>query len=110
MLTLKELYERQNGKCFYCSCQMEFRKGSNGATVEHLKDKWASPKHQKIEDDSNKVAACFDCNNTRGNARNRIARTFYQQKMSSVGMKGKAASIASAQLFKLFGPVPQLLI
>ena len=80
------------------------------ATLEHLIDKWSSPKHIKIEDDSNLVAACYACNNTRGNARNAIARRYYQQQMGSKGMKGSAASIASKQLYKLFGPVPQELL
>lgn len=77
--------------------------------MEHLVDKWSSPKHNKIEDDSNLVAACFTCNNTRGNVRNKIARAYYQGQMGLRRIKGSAASISSKQLYKQFGPVPQQL-
>jgi hypothetical protein len=79
----------------------------NSATVEHLKDKWASKSHRKIEDENNVVAACFKCNNTRGNKRNVIARKYYQCVINQKNLKLKAASISSSELYKLFGPVPQ---
>jgi hypothetical protein len=77
------------------------------ATVEHLIDKWSSPKHIKIEDASNLVAACYTCNNTRGNARNKIARNYYKQLNGVRQKKIQAASTSSNQLYKMFGPVPQ---
>jgi hypothetical protein len=76
-------------------------------SIEHLKDKWASPYHQKIEEDSNKVAACWKCNNTLGNRRNRIARSYYQRIIDDRKIQMKAASTQSNRLYKLFGPVPQ---
>jgi 5-methylcytosine-specific restriction endonuclease McrA len=106
MKSLTTLVLEQNCKCHYCGTVME-HSGTKRATVEHLVDKWSSPKHRKIEDDSNRVAACFTCNNTRGNARNRIARNYYQDQIGRRGLKMKAASTASAQLYKMFGPVPQ---
>jgi uncharacterized protein YaaW (UPF0174 family) len=77
------------------------------ATVEHLIDKWSSPKHIRIEDSSNLVAACFQCNNSRGNARNRIARDYYKLQAAKKSMKLAVASTSSKTLYKLFGPVPQ---
>jgi uncharacterized protein YaaW (UPF0174 family) len=77
------------------------------ATVEHLIDKWSSPKHIRIEDSSNLVAACFQCNNSRGNARNRIARDYYKMQAAKKSMKLAVASTSSRTLYKLFGPVPQ---
>jgi uncharacterized protein YaaW (UPF0174 family) len=77
------------------------------ATVEHLIDKWSSPKHIRIEDSSNLVAACFQCNNSRGNARNRIARDYYKMQAAKKSIKLAVASTSSRTLYKLFGPVPQ---
>jgi len=77
------------------------------ATVEHLVDKWSSPKHQKIEVASNLVAACFQCNNSRGAARNRIARDYYKSQAAKKQMKLAVASTPSKILYSLFGPVPQ---
>jgi hypothetical protein len=110
MLTLHELIVKQECKCHYCGVTMltDCSRGNPyQATVEHLKDKWSSPKHRKVEDDSNKVAACFKCNNTRGNVRNIIARRYYQTLINNRSLKMKAASTNSGQLFKMFGPVPQ---
>lgn len=110
MITLSTLITQQHCKCHYCGVTM-LTECVNGhpqqATLEHLIDKWASPKHQKIEDDSNLVAACYTCNNKRGNIRNVIARKYYQQLINSKKLKIKAASTSSSQLFKLFGRVPQ---
>ena len=79
------------------------------ATVEHLVDKWSSPKHVKIEDASNLVAACFECNTTRGAVRNRIARSYYKMVAAQRSMKLAVSSTSSSNLYKLFGPVPQQL-
>jgi 5-methylcytosine-specific restriction endonuclease McrA len=79
------------------------------ATVEHLVDKWSSPKHIKSYEDSNLVAACYQCNNSRGNIRNKIARSYYKRKVGEKGIKLKqpVSSTPSKELYKLFGPVPQ---
>jgi 5-methylcytosine-specific restriction endonuclease McrA len=82
-------------------------KSPNLATVEHLIDKWSSPKHVRIEAPSNLVAACFQCNNSRGNVRNRIARDYYKLQAAKKSMKLAVASTSSRTLYKLFGPVPQ---
>lgn len=79
----------------------------NLATIEHLIDKWSSPKHIKIETSSNLVAACFKCNNTRGAIRNKIARDYYKMKAKEKGIKLAVASTSSRTLYKMFGPVPQ---
>jgi 5-methylcytosine-specific restriction endonuclease McrA len=79
------------------------------ATVEHLIDKWSSSKHVRIETPSNLVAACFQCNNSRGNVRNRIARDYYKLQAAKKSMKLAVASTSSRTLYKLFGPVPQQL-
>lgn len=113
MTTLAQLVDRQQCKCHYCGVTMLTdctRAHPQQATLEHLVDKWSSPKHIKIEDDSNLVAACYACNNVRGNARNVVARRYYQQLIGAKQMKIKAASTSSKQLFKLFGPVPQELL
>ncbi len=77
------------------------------ATVEHLVDKWSSPKHIKIDVASNLVAACFQCNNTRGAKRNRIARSYYKIQVAKQGIKLAVASTSSRVLYSMFGPVPQ---
>ena len=107
---LSELTQRQGNKCFYCSCVMnQINKSPQQATLEHLIDKWSSPKHRKIECSSNLVAACFHCNNSRGAVRNRIARDYYKRKASEKGIKLAVASTSSRNLYSMFGPVPQQL-
>lgn len=110
-ISLKSLVEKHSGCCYYCKVHLTVRtpgeQRDTDATVEHLIDKWSSRKHIKNNDKSNIVAACFKCNNTRGNARNRIARDYYQLKINRTGIKQKAASISSATLYKMFGPIPQ---
>ena len=109
-MILSSLISRQNNKCYYCACEMnQTVKSPAQATVEHLVDKWSSPKHRKIEDESNLVAACFHCNNSRGAARNRIARNYYKNCAAKKSMKLAVASTSSRTLYSLFGPVPQTL-
>ena len=109
-MTLTSMIVRQNNKCYYCKCKMDnVKKSPIQATVEHLIDKWSSPGHKKIESASNLVAACFQCNNSRGAARNRIARDYYKSQAAKKSMKLAVASSSSRSLFKLFGPVPQTL-
>lgn len=108
MTTLLTLVIRQDRKCYYCQCEMNGGKGSpQHATIEHLIDKWSSPKHQKIESATNLVAACFQCNNSRGAKRNQIARNYYKQEAGKRGLKLAVASTSSKILYNLFGPVPQ---
>lgn len=107
-MILSSLIYRQNNKCYYCQCEMNtIKKSPQQATVEHLVDKWSSPKHRKIEDESNLVAACFQCNNNRGAARNRIARDYYKLCAAKKSVKLAVASTSSRTLYSLFGPVPQ---
>lgn len=107
-IPLSALMESQGNKCYYCGCQMNtVQKSPHQATLEHLIDKWSSPNHIKIESSSNLVAACFDCNNTRGNSRNRIARNYYKIQATKRNIKIAIASTSSRSLYKLFGPVPQ---
>lgn len=111
---LKRLVEQQNCKCYYCECEMMYHNRLHGphpentATVEHLRDKWDTRGH-KDWGEHNLVAACFKCNNERGNHRNRVARRYYQQQMDKKRIKGSAASIKSALLIKTYGPVPRQL-
>lgn len=108
MTTLLKLMTSQCKKCYYCQCEMNTTKKSpRQATVEHLVDKWSSPKHRKIETADNLVAACFECNNTRGAIRNRIARDYYKIMASKRGIKLAVASTSSKNLYKMFGPIPQ---
>ena len=110
MTRLTNLIRHQNNKCYYCECEMSSTNGAkNLATLEHLIDKWSSPKHKKIEDDSNLVAACFECNNSRGAMRNRIARDYYKGQAIKKNMKLAVASTSSSKLYSLFGSVPQQL-
>lgn len=107
-MILLKLRSSQGNKCYYCSCEMNnVNISPQLATVEHLVDKWSSPKHRKIEDDSNLVAACFQCNNSRGAARNRIARDYYKKCAVKKSIKLAIASTSSRDLYKLFGQVPQ---
>jgi hypothetical protein len=107
-MSLDNLISHQSNKCHYCNCEMNREKKSlQSATVEHLVDKWSSPKHQKIEVASNLVAACFQCNNSRGSERNRIARNYYKKQVANRGIKLAVASTSSKVLYSLFGLVPQ---
>ena len=109
-MTLDSLIQRQNNKCHYCQCEMNRDlKSPRHSTVEHLVDRWSSPKHNRSNAESNLVAACFECNNTRGNVRNRIARDYYKMMAARRSMKLAVASTSSRTLYKLFGPVPQQL-
>ena len=108
MMTLDTLITCQSNKCHYCNCEMNREKKSlQLATVEHIVDKWSSPKHRKIEVASNLVAACFQCNNTRGAKRNRIARSYYKAQSTKRGIKLAVASTSSKVLYSMFGSVPQ---
>jgi hypothetical protein len=110
-LHLDSLVKEQNCKCHYCASQMtfktEYKFKDTDATVEHLVDKWSSPKHVRSDARSNLVAACFKCNNSRGNARNRIARDYYQSMINKKNLGIKAANISSKVLYKKFGAIPQ---
>jgi hypothetical protein len=107
MSVLGDLVVAQEGKCHYCGCQMiTGRRDRHCATVEHLKDKWASPFHVKDESPENLVAACWECNHTRGSIRNKLARKYYQVIIKERKLDMHAASTESAVLFKMFGPVP----
>ena len=110
-MTLDSLITCQSNKCHYCNCEMNrVNKSPQLATVEHLVDKWSSPKHRKIEDASNLVAACFKCNNSRGSKRNRIARNYYKMVVAKRGIKLAVASTSSKILYLMFGSVPQHLL
>lgn len=105
---LSVLVKSQDNKCHYCNCQMNTtKKSSNQATLEHLVDKWSSKNHIKNESPENLVAACFQCNNSRGSSRNRVARDYYKIQAAKKSMKLAVASTSSKTLYKLFGPVPQ---
>lgn len=107
-INLSTLQERQNNKCYYCTCEMNNINASpQRATVEHLVDVWSSPGHKKIWAPSNLVAACYQCNNTRGAIRNKIARDYYKRLASKKRCKLVVTSMSSADLYKMFGPVPQ---
>ncbi len=107
-MILSTLILRQNNKCCYCGCEMNaIKKSPQQATVEHVIDKWSSPGHKKIELSSNLAAACFKCNNSRGAARNRVARDYYKLKAAEKGIKMAVTSTSSKDLFLKFGPVPQ---
>lgn len=111
---LQSLITKQCNQCYYCKVEMTIKDSikfkTTDATTEHLIDKWSSPKHRKIESEDNLVAACFQCNNTRGSIRNAIARRYYQEIINKYKMKVKAANISSEKLYKKFGPVPQELL
>ena len=107
-MTLDSLINRQSNKCHYCNCEMNSEKKSPQlATVEHLVDKWSSPKHTRIDVASNLVAACHQCNNGRGAKRNRIARDYYKIIVAKRGIKLAVASTSSKVLYSMFGSVPQ---
>lgn len=107
-MTLSELIIKQNNKCHYCNCEMHSDiKHPQRATTEHLIDKWSSPKHNKIESESNLAAACWQCNNSRGSIRNKIARAYYKGEASKKKIKLNVPSTSSKQLYSMFGPVPQ---
>ena len=107
IIDLAALVQAQDGKCHYCGCQMiTTHRDRHCATVEHLKDKWASPRHIKDNSPENLVAACWECNHTRGGQRNKLARKYYQRIIKERKLDMQAASTESAILFKKFGPVP----
>lgn len=107
VIDLAAMVEAQDGKCHYCGREMIVGKRDRYcATVEHLKDKWASPKHIKDNSPENLVAACWECNHTRGAIRNKLARRYYQVIIKEKKLQMHAANTESAILFKMFGPVP----
>ena len=61
----RQLYNQQEGKCFYCGSQLGgFEPGVKGkkATIDHV-----YPKSKGGSDDiSNKVLACQECNQRKG--------------------------------------------
>lgn len=66
------LYEQQEGLCFYCKSPMALeprpadgKVASNLATIEHLTPRSRGGTLR----DSNTVAACYQCNNDRGDGR-----------------------------------------
>ena len=78
---IQKLFERQDGRCFYCKCKMilqdrrrPFKKPPpNMATLEHLDDRFS----QKRGSFTNKnvertVLACLKCNNSRGAERDKL--------------------------------------
>jgi len=107
-INLHSLAQQQNNKCYYCNCEMSrTEKSPHSTTLEHLIDKWSSPRHVKIESPSNLVAACWQCNNSRGAIRNKIARSYYKSQAAKKNIKLAVASTPSRVLYSLFGPVPQ---
>lgn len=63
---LAELYNNQDGKCFYCGKKMKYRAGSgnsakDGATIEHLYPK-TDIRRLLLSPSEYIVAACFKCN------------------------------------------------
>lgn len=69
------LFRRQKGRCHWCGCEMVQvavpRRASpprNLCTIDHLDDRF-SPDRGKRFGEYRRVAACWECNNRRGNER-----------------------------------------
>lgn len=67
----RRLFERQEGRCFWCHCTMDFgvhRLGRymppNLATIDHLDDRF-SPERGRHAGEQRTVLACWKCNNDR---------------------------------------------
>ena len=69
-----ELYERQQGKCYWCGCQMlPFRKGwpkfkkypKNAATIDHIYSRMTKHRWQPPMGEQRLVVACWECNQKR---------------------------------------------
>lgn len=106
-LTIEYLLAKHGNFCCYCGCEMNrVAHHPKSATIEHLKDKWDSPKNQKIHTEENCDVACYECNNKRGAVRNKIARRYYQECANKRGIKMAVASVESAKLYAMFGSVP----
>ncbi len=68
-------FERQNGRCHHCRCKMILRERPrnasplpNEATLEHLDDRYSQ--HRGTHPGKRRVvAACWTCNNKRGQKR-----------------------------------------
>lgn len=72
----KRLHEAQDGKCFWCGCQMTFEYKNRGSTprknfctIDHVFTRGDPRRHdaELAEQISTHVGACYDCNNKRGN-------------------------------------------
>ncbi|MFC3321295.1 HNH endonuclease [Mesorhizobium cantuariense] len=61
----RELHRRQSGRCIYCSRELT-KTGPTRMTIEHLKAKMKGGK----DDLKNLAAACFHCNQLRGQQMN----------------------------------------
>lgn len=74
------LFERQNGRCFWCNCAMLLLpKGgatkrhqsnkANLATIDHLRSRYNSSRQEPSKNKEERtVLACHKCNNERGDA------------------------------------------
>lgn len=70
----RRLFHQQDGRCYYCGCQMKCGKGpSNGivpktfATFEHLDDRYSDDRGKRSG--QRVVLACHGCNHKRGQER-----------------------------------------
>lgn len=108
MKTLNQLIEIHGNNCCYCGCELNrINHDPASATVEHLRDKWDSPRNRKINEDWNLRVACYKCNNDRGNKRNKIARNYYKMLAAKQPKKYHVAGMSSNALFMIFGTVPK---
>ena len=65
-----QLFQQQDGKCFYCGCEMVIETDGdlkyNSLTLEHLFEKGHPNRSIQYQDIKKYAAACHKCNHERG--------------------------------------------
>lgn len=79
-LRRKRLFEKQNGKCHYCKCNMlhmfkvppGMKRPDNICTIEHLRDRFDPTRQEPNHHHEQRwVAACNKCNHEQNKKRER---------------------------------------
>jgi hypothetical protein len=72
------LFQQQGGLCFWCQCEMQLlppvprrkRMPKDLCTIDHLRDRYHPERRQRCKPGEQRlVAACWECNNRRGQER-----------------------------------------
>lgn len=82
-----ELFGEQNGVCHWCECSMvllarypvDGRLPANACTIDHLRDRDNPRRREQPQGEPRLVAACFECNQERDKARQRVNARNWQE-------------------------------
>lgn len=83
----RQVWDRGRGKCFYCECVCSPRRPAAGyidprmGTIDHIIPRSRGGNNRL----TNLVLACFECNNSRGNADAYAFMVIRKRRLSNVG-------------------------